>query len=156
MNTAKSPDTHRPFIASNWYWKGRPDGSETDVIYSASSGKLVPEDDTGYQTFLQRGKPTPWPKEKDGKITSAALDAVLVRHGLPETGLAKLSKDQLKQFAWSKAQAILSTMPSGDITATTLTNRNAKISEVFATIVSNIESGKIAAKAGINAALKDI
>lgn len=83
------------YNAATWFWSG-PLG-----IYSSASGSLVSTSDASYTVWLGTADaptgnlPTPWPKDLSGNQTPEALDEVLIVAGLPATGLASLTKEQL-------------------------------------------------------------
>lgn len=82
------------FLAQNWYWMSG-DGSR---IYSSAKQAVVGKDDKDFAAWQEAGnRPTPWPKNADGKETDEALAEVLAGYGLrmfPQT-LAE-TKEALK------------------------------------------------------------
>ena len=82
---------------ANWYWSGQPSGQTSTVVYSSAKGALVPATDATYVAWLAGGNvATPWPKDANGAVTPAALDAVLQAAGLPATGLVAPAQAQLQ------------------------------------------------------------
>lgn len=67
------------FIAQNWYWMSG-DGSR---IYSSTKQAVIDKDDKDFAAWQEAGnRPTPWPKNADGKETDEALAEVLAGYGL--------------------------------------------------------------------------
>jgi hypothetical protein len=83
---------------ANWYWAGQPVGQSSVIIYSSSQNAVVTADNAAYVAFLAvpGNSATPWPKDETGKITVAALDAELVRVGLPPTILTQSNQANLQ------------------------------------------------------------
>jgi len=78
------------FNIDDWYWRGKPTGQATEIIYGSARHGLVedPKTDPAYLAHLQQViKPSPWPTDEAGIQTVAALDAELVRWGKRPTGL---------------------------------------------------------------------
>lgn len=82
------------FLAENWFWISG-DGSR---IYSSAKQTIINKDDKDFAAWQEAGnRPTPWPKNADGKETDEALAEVLAGYGLrmfPQT-LAE-TKEALK------------------------------------------------------------
>jgi len=67
------------FLVQNWFWISA-DGSR---IYSSSKQAVVSKEDKDFAAWQDAGnRPTPWPKNADGKETDEALAEVLAGHGL--------------------------------------------------------------------------
>lgn len=67
------------FFAENWFWISG-DGSR---IYSSSKQAVVSKEDKDFAAWQEAGnRPTPWPKNSDGKETDEALAEVLAGYGL--------------------------------------------------------------------------
>lgn len=67
------------FLAENWFWISG-DGSR---IYSSVKQAIVGKDDKDFAAWQDAGnRPTPWPKNADGKETDEALAEVLAGYGL--------------------------------------------------------------------------
>jgi len=67
------------FLPQNWFWSGS-DGAR---IYSSSKQAIVGKDDKDFAAWQDAGnRPTPWPKNADGKETDEALAEVLAGYGL--------------------------------------------------------------------------
>ena len=91
---------------ANWYWIGRPDGRQSDVIYSSAKGAIVAANDSDYVAWAKSNVATPWPSDAAGAKTAAALDDVLGAHGLPATSLAVPTQAQLLAYANNKQWAL--------------------------------------------------
>ena len=67
------------FLAKNWFWISG-DGSR---IYSSAKQTVINKDDKDFAAWQEAGnRPTPWPKNADGKETDEALAEVLAGYGL--------------------------------------------------------------------------
>lgn len=65
--------------AKNWYWLS----GDGERVYSSSQQAVVGKDDKEFLAWQDAGnRPTPWPKNADGKETDEALAAVLAANGL--------------------------------------------------------------------------
>lgn len=66
------------FDFKNWFWEAK-DGR----IYSSAAGDLVSKTNAGFKAFKEtNGFVTPWPSDKGGNQTDAALAETLAAHGL--------------------------------------------------------------------------
>lgn len=67
------------FLAENWFWISG-DGAR---IYSSVNQAIVGKDEKEFLAWQEAGnRPTPWPKNADGKETDEALAEVLSGYGL--------------------------------------------------------------------------
>lgn len=67
------------FLAENWFWISS-DGAR---IYSSVNQAIVGKDEKEFLAWQEAGnRPTPWPKNADGKETDEALAEVLTGYGL--------------------------------------------------------------------------
>lgn len=66
------------FLARNWYWMSGDGGR----IYSSAKQAVINKDDKDFAAWQEAGnRPTPWPKNADGKETDEALAEVLAGYG---------------------------------------------------------------------------
>jgi len=62
----------------NWYWL-----AEDGRIYSSAKQALIKDTNEDFIAWTKAGhRPTPWPKDRDGEETDAALAEVLAPYGL--------------------------------------------------------------------------
>lgn len=62
---------------NNWYWES------AGRIYSSAKQAVINKDDKDFAAWQEAGnRPTPWPKNADGKETDEALAEVLAGYGL--------------------------------------------------------------------------
>ena len=86
------------FNPTKWYWII--DGT---AIYSSAINSIIPPDNQDYVAWLS------YNNQATSVKSSADIDNVLLKYGLPVTGLTPLTTDQLIAYAATKADTIVST-----------------------------------------------
>jgi hypothetical protein len=66
-----------PYIPTGWFWL-----ADDGRIFGSYNQSQTTSDDPDYVAFLTVEQPTPWPRDKNGQQTDAALQAVLDPHNV--------------------------------------------------------------------------